>query len=92
MPCDKGAAGEIGTHFRAAFAENETERCDMRTESVFGRADVAERLRNGIFDAAVEIVAEIDPRPAIMNAHRDIGEVIGDEVGTEHVAFVDRGP
>src|SRR3546814_5044087 len=47
------------------------------------------RLRR---DARVDKAAPVIPGPAEKIALVDIGQIVGDQVGPQHVAFVDHGP
>src|SRR3546814_3870362 len=43
-------------------------------------------------DAGIDEAAPIIPGPAEEIALVDVGQIVGDEVGAEHVALVDHGP
>src|SRR3546814_19197855 len=64
----------------------------MGTEDVVGALHIfAAVLRLGR-DAGIDEAAPIIPGPAEEIALVDVGQIVGDEVGAEHVALVDHGP
>jgi hypothetical protein len=42
--------------------------------------------------APVDVLLPVRPGPTVLRTERHVGEVIGHEIGAEHVALVDHGP
>src|SRR3546814_20286936 len=59
----------------ALLGEHQSERCHVRAQRIFGLARVLGKIgRYRGVDAPVELVLPIDPGPAILRAHRHMGE------------------
>ncbi len=75
-----------------AVGEGEAEGGDVRPERVIGALRILLQVGALRIDAVVGVAAPIEPRPAELVAELDLRQIIGREVGAEHVAFVDDGP
>ncbi len=90
---DEGALLELRSQPRTTLRERQPERRHVRAERVFRLTGVfGDELRHRRFNAPVDNVFPIDPRPAVLRPDRHVREIVGHQIGAKHVAFVDRGP
>ena len=75
-----------------AVGEGEAECGDVRPQCVIGTLRILLKVGALRVDARVRIAAPIEPRPAELVAQLDLRQIIGREVRSQHVAFVDDGP
>src|SRR3546814_10319788 len=64
----------------------------MGTVAVVGALHICAAVPRLGRDAGIDEAAPIIPGPAEEIALVDVGQIVGDEVGAEHVALVDHGP
>lgn len=71
--------------------EGKPERRDVGAERVIGLDRPGDHVRTRRFDARIDDLAPIAPRPAVEGARSDRRQVIGHEIAANLVALVDDG-
>ena len=91
MQADERALG-IGCAQRHLVSESQPQRRDMIAQRIVRPLGIFAQLRALRLDPAILITAPIIPRPAIKAAKFHSRQIIGDEIGTQHVPFIDHAP
>src|SRR6187397_3281310 len=91
MLADEGALREARSQ-RLAGREREAQWGDMRPKGEIGSDRLGNHVGPRRLHPGIDMVPVIAPRPAIKGSVLDRGQIVGDEIVAELIAFVDHYP